>query len=128
MRIETLAGKAGTRQAMLAGFETEDILYLLPLVTLCNGVVSFLIVAAFGAPLFAVWVSIDYRRALSRYQQPDVAKPITGNAESTSHEHCEANLLTNARLAAVDTASLRREFVEQGAFLNLTALASPDQS
>jgi phosphatidylglycerophosphate synthase len=125
MRIETMAGKAGTRQAMLAGFETEDILYLLPLVTLCNGVVSFLIVAAFGAPLFAVWVAIDYRRVLSRYQ-PDALKPGTGNAESTSHEHCEANLLTNARLAALDTASLRREFVEQGAFLNLTAFASPE--
>jgi len=37
MRIEDLAGKMATRQASLAGFETEDVLYLIPLVTLTNG-------------------------------------------------------------------------------------------
>ena len=37
MRIEELGGKAASRQASLSGFETEDVLYLLPLVTLCNG-------------------------------------------------------------------------------------------
>ena len=33
MRIERRAGKAATQQASLGGFETEDVLYLLPLVT-----------------------------------------------------------------------------------------------
>ena len=31
MRIESFAGKAGTKQAFAGGFETEDVLYLLPL-------------------------------------------------------------------------------------------------
>src|SRR5580658_10209845 len=31
IQIEGMAGKAATRQAMLAGFETEDVLYLMPL-------------------------------------------------------------------------------------------------
>jgi len=62
MRIEELAGKAASRQASLSGFETEDVLYLLPLVTLCNGTAAFLLVAAIGAPLFALWVIFDYRR------------------------------------------------------------------
>ena len=66
MRIEKIAGKAATQQASLGGFETEDVLYLLPLVTLGNGVVPFLLAAAVCAPLFAIWVVMDYRRALGR--------------------------------------------------------------
>jgi phosphatidylglycerophosphate synthase len=64
MRIEDMLGKAGTRQAAIGGFETEDILYLLPLVTVCNGLTRFLVAAAIGAPLFAIWVVIDYCRTL----------------------------------------------------------------
>ena len=66
MRIEDMAGKAASHQASLGGFETEDVLYLLPLVTLSNAVVPFLLAAAVCAPLFALWVAIDYRRALRR--------------------------------------------------------------
>ena len=66
MQIEERVGKAGTQQASLAGFETEDVLYLLPLVTLFNGVAPFLTAAAIGAPLFAVWVVIDYWRVMHR--------------------------------------------------------------
>jgi len=62
MRIEEMAGKAGTQQTSLGGFETEDVLYLLPLVTLFNAVTPFLAAAAIGAPLFAIWVVIDYRK------------------------------------------------------------------
>ncbi len=62
MRIEGMAGKAGSQQASLGGFETEDVLYLMPLVTLCNGAAPFLIAAAIGAPLFALWVAFAYRR------------------------------------------------------------------
>jgi phosphatidylglycerophosphate synthase len=69
MRIETLAGKSASKQASLGGFETEDVLYLLPLVTLFNGLTPFLIAASLGAPLFAVWVVIDYRR-VSRRARP----------------------------------------------------------
>ena len=77
MRIEEMAGKAASRQASLGGFETEDILYLLPLVTLCNGVMPFLIAASIGAPLFAAWVVIDHRR-VARRSRPMAASPTSG--------------------------------------------------
>jgi len=66
MRMEEMAGKMGTKQASVGGFETEDVLYLLPLVTLTGGVAPFLVAASIGAPLFAVYVVIDYRRVLRR--------------------------------------------------------------
>ena len=50
----------------MGGFETEDILYLLPLVTLCDGVAPFVVAASIGAPLFAIWVIFDYRRLMRR--------------------------------------------------------------
>jgi phosphatidylglycerophosphate synthase len=62
MRIEEMFGKTATRQLSLDGFEAEDILYLLPLVTLCNAVTPFLAAASICAPLFAVWVVVDYVR------------------------------------------------------------------
>ena len=70
MRIESMAGKAASRQASLGGFETEDVLYLLPLVTLSDALVPCLVAAALCAPMFAVWVVIDYRRVLLRQRQP----------------------------------------------------------
>jgi len=66
MRIEALVGKEATRQAMIAGFETEDVLYLLPLVTLCDGLGLFLPLAVCCAPLFALWVVADYLRKLPK--------------------------------------------------------------
>jgi phosphatidylglycerophosphate synthase len=66
MRIEEMAGKAASRQASFGGFETEDVLYLLPLVTLSNALAPFLVAAALCAPMFAAWVLIDYRRVASR--------------------------------------------------------------
>jgi len=66
MRIEDRVGKVGTAQASVAGFETEDVLYLLPLMTLCNAMTPALIAASLVTPLFAVWVVIDYRRRMHR--------------------------------------------------------------
>lgn len=66
MRIEEMAGKAGTQQAFVGGFETEDVLYLLPLVTLAGVVSPFVVAASIGAPLFAVWVVLDYWRVTRR--------------------------------------------------------------
>lgn len=66
MRIEQLLGKAATYQASLGGFETEDVLYLLPLATLSNALVPLLLAASICAPLYAVWVVIDYQRVLRR--------------------------------------------------------------
>ena len=72
MRIEDMAGKAANQQGSIGGFETEDVLYLLPLVTLSNAVVPFLLTAALCAPLYAVWVVMDYRRVLRRSTTPVV--------------------------------------------------------
>jgi archaetidylinositol phosphate synthase len=66
MRIEAVLGKDATRQASLGGFETEDVLYLLPLATLCNALVPLLLAAAICAPLFAIWVVFDYQRVMRR--------------------------------------------------------------
>ncbi|MGU7772100.1 CDP-alcohol phosphatidyltransferase family protein [Burkholderia sp. MR1-5-21] len=70
MRIESFAGKVGTKQAFAGGFETEDVLYLLPLVTLADGVEPFLLAASIGAPLFAAWVVIDWWRIVKRGSLP----------------------------------------------------------
>jgi archaetidylinositol phosphate synthase len=75
MRIEERAGKVATRQATVQGFETEDVLYLLPLVTLCNGVATFILVAALGAPLFASWVAMDYVRLSRRIRAASNVTP-----------------------------------------------------
>jgi archaetidylinositol phosphate synthase len=66
MRIEAVLGKVATRQASLGGFETEDVLYLLPLATLCNALVPLLVAASICAPLFAIWVIFDYQRVMRR--------------------------------------------------------------
>jgi len=68
MRIESRVGKSGTKQASAAGFETEDVLYLLPLVTLTGSIGPFLALASVGAPLFALLVIIDYWRVMRRPQ------------------------------------------------------------
>src|SRR4051812_6420309 len=73
MRIEAMAGKTASQQAAVGGFETEDVLYLLPLVTVFNGLTPFLIAASVGAPLFALWVVFDYRRVV-RGLQPHKAQ------------------------------------------------------
>jgi phosphatidylglycerophosphate synthase len=67
MRIEDMAGKAASRQASFGGLETEDVLYLLPLVTLSNALKPLLVAAALCAPLFALWVLFDYRRVAWRH-------------------------------------------------------------
>jgi phosphatidylglycerophosphate synthase len=66
MRIEKLVGKGASRQGALGGFETEDVLYLLPLVTLSDAVIPLLLAAAVGAPLFASWVVLEHYRLRRR--------------------------------------------------------------
>ena len=68
MQIENRVGKGGTLQASLGGFETEDVLYLFPIATVCDRTASLLIAAAAIAPLYAVWVVIEYWRVVHRSQ------------------------------------------------------------
>ncbi|MDR5812717.1 MULTISPECIES: CDP-alcohol phosphatidyltransferase family protein [unclassified Caballeronia] len=79
MRIESMIGKAGTKQASMAGFETEDVLYLLPVITLLNGMTPFLIAAAIGAPLFAVYVAVDYQRVAAKQRRAQASPAKDGN-------------------------------------------------
>jgi phosphatidylglycerophosphate synthase len=58
--MELRLGKEQAGQPSFGGFEAEDILYLFPLVTLSNNLVLFLIAAAIGSPLFAIWVIWQY--------------------------------------------------------------------
>ncbi len=51
--IEQRYGKAETKQPGWGGFEAEDVLYLLPVVTFSNALVPFLAAAALGAPIAA---------------------------------------------------------------------------
>ncbi|MGF6382118.1 CDP-alcohol phosphatidyltransferase family protein [Paraburkholderia atlantica] len=83
MRIEEMVGKAGTKQASVGGFETEDVLYLLPIVTLTSVVAPFVVVASIGAPLFAAWVVIDYWRVARRSVHPTAKAP---SASETSQQ------------------------------------------
>jgi len=76
MRIEDLGGKQASRQPSMGGFETEDVLYLLPLVTLCDGLAPFVVAASIGAPLFAVWVIYDYRRLVRRLRPQAEHRPV----------------------------------------------------
>ena len=66
MRVEDVLGKTATRQGSLGGFETEDVLYLFPVATLFDVLLPLLLMAAVVAPLFAIWVAIDYRRVMRR--------------------------------------------------------------
>jgi phosphatidylglycerophosphate synthase/alkylated DNA repair dioxygenase AlkB len=132
MRIESIAGKAGTRQASVAGFETEDVLYLLPLITLCSGVQGFLKLAAVGAPLFAIWVIIDYGRTLQRFSRVPEPMPAatampTGMAAPAGLEVQMDEGLPDpgTALTAPDASELRPQFVEQGAFTRVTSFVNP---
>ncbi|MGH8598630.1 MAG: CDP-alcohol phosphatidyltransferase family protein [Gammaproteobacteria bacterium] len=63
--IENRLGKGATAQPRIGGFEAEDILYLLPLVTLFDRLATFLHAAAVGAPIALLVVFLHYRRLLA---------------------------------------------------------------
>ena len=77
MRIEEIGGKAATRLRSVAGFETEDVLYLMPLATLSNALEPLLITAGICAPLYCIRTVIEYRRMVRR-PQPLSAGPTSG--------------------------------------------------
>lgn len=120
MQIETMHGKAGTRQARLGGFETEDVLYLLPAVTLTGGLTRFLLAAAIGAPLFAFFVVWQYFVALRTRRTPAqvVASAAQAPAGETSIASVNEQALTE-RLLALPPGPLRAQFEQQSGFLYL---------
>ncbi len=60
--IGQLTGRFRVEQPGLGLFEIEDIFYLLPLVAFFSLLQPFLIIAAIGAPVFAVWTLMTYLR------------------------------------------------------------------
>lgn len=72
MSIENRLGKAATEQPSFAGFEIQDVLYLLLPVTWLALLVPFLTAAVIGAPAFALWTIVEYRKISS-------ARPLKGN-------------------------------------------------
>jgi phosphatidylglycerophosphate synthase len=128
MRIEELLGKAGTQQSSLAGFETEDVLYLLPLVTLFSGLTPFLLAAGIGAPLFALLVVGDYIRVTRRTAQvrpaamANAAPPVAADAvvDPAVNEGLQANL------GGLDAELVRRQYREQGSFVFVPDFLPPD--
>ena len=69
-RMEHHHGKHVTRQPQWQGFEAEDVLYLMPLVTLTGDLQWFLYAAAFGAPLACALVAIAYLRVMRAPVEP----------------------------------------------------------
>lgn len=61
MIMEGELGKTGAKLPSAGWFEIEDVLYLFPLVTLCDVREPFLVLAFVGAPTFAVWLGWYFR-------------------------------------------------------------------
>ncbi len=59
MRL-AITGEEGAGQPGIGVIEAEDVLYLLPLITLLSQLQGFLILAGIGAPLFSLWVLHAY--------------------------------------------------------------------
>lgn len=66
LELERRAGKSATRQPNLLGFELQDLMYLLGPVTWLGGLEPFLLLAAIGAPLYALVVLWSFGRHLLR--------------------------------------------------------------
>lgn len=60
MVIEDALGRDGARQPNIGVAESEDVLYLLPVVAFFDQLTPFLLAASIGAPLFALWVLRSY--------------------------------------------------------------------
>ena len=71
--FQYLEGRMGVKQAGLpriAGFEVEDVMYLISPAIWGGGLVPILILATVGAPLFGIWSLIRYRREVFSARKP----------------------------------------------------------
>ena len=66
LELERRLGKAATRQPNVLGFELQDLMYLLGPVTWLGGLEGFLMLAAIGAPLYALVVLWSFGRQVLR--------------------------------------------------------------
>lgn len=70
--MEIKHGKESIRQRNFAGFQAEDVLYVVGPVTWLGGMMPFLVAAGVGAPLFLIWViwRAATARSLANREQP----------------------------------------------------------
>ncbi len=61
-KIEQAQGKKEVKQKLFNGFESEDILYLVPLLALTDTLIYFLYLSLIGSPIGAVITYIIYRK------------------------------------------------------------------
>ena len=61
-KIEQSFGKKETKQKSFYGFESEDILYLLPLLAITDTLIYFLILSSCGAPIGALLTFVEYKK------------------------------------------------------------------
>lgn len=66
MRMEALLGKQGAKLPHAGMVEIEDVLYLLPLITVFDIRLQFLLAASVGAPVFALWLTWHFRKIRGR--------------------------------------------------------------
>jgi phosphatidylglycerophosphate synthase len=131
MRIEDLTGKSATRQPSLGGFESEDVLYLLPLATLCNALSPLLLAASVCTPMYAIWVAIDYRRVRRADRRAEVAESAGERGAAALNDTRSFSSKAPAgglaeRLASFDLPALRRDYARQGDFLYIADFLPPD--
>ena len=71
--FQYLEGRLGVKQAGLpriAGFEVEDVMYLISPAIWGGGLVPILILATAGAPLFGIWALLLYRSEIFSPRKP----------------------------------------------------------
>ena len=66
LMLSNVTGRFRVEQPGMGLFEIEDVFYLLPLITFFNVLQPFLIIAAIGAPVFALWTLNEYLGARRR--------------------------------------------------------------
>ena len=70
MGVEERGGKAATAQNNVFGFETEDVMYLIGPITWLDGLETFLLLTAVGAPIYALYALWHGRRFLKSGASP----------------------------------------------------------
>lgn len=61
-KIEQAHGKTGVKQKSFYGFESEDILYIAPLLALTDTLIYFLYLSSIGSPIGVIITYLSYRK------------------------------------------------------------------
>ena len=61
-KIEQAHGKTGVKQKSFYGFESEDILYIVPLLALTDTLIYFLYLSSIGSPIGLIITYLIYKK------------------------------------------------------------------